>query len=173
MANHLYPGERSIFKRLYLLLIFIFSLILLSFSQLKAQNPVLLEKYLLEEGMENTAYLQSLVYDNIPSIVISRDGIREVKAGFPQRATVDASALKSVSGANDIFRTVKLLQINIANEQEKSSLRLRPELLNNFFNLYYILINSSVPLSQAEVSAMVSGFEEGQYIILFSINSIM
>jgi hypothetical protein len=173
MANHLYPGERSIFRRLYLLLIFIFTLILLSFSQLKAQNPVLLEKYLLEEGMENTVYLQSLVYDNIPSIIISSDGIKEVKAGYPQKATVDASALGAISQANDIFRTVKLLQINIASEQDKAGLRLRPEMFNNFFNLYYILINSSVPLSQGEVSAMVSGFEEGQYIILFSVNSIM
>jgi hypothetical protein len=173
MANHLYPGERSIFRRLYLLLIFVFALILLSFSQLKAQNPVLLEKYLLEEGMENTAYLQSLVYDNIPSIMISSDGIKEVKPGYPQKATVDASVLRYISQADDIFRTVKLLQINIANDQEKSSLRLRPELLKNFFNLYYVLINSTIPLTQAEVSAMVSGFEEGQYIILFSVNSIM
>ncbi len=173
MANHLYPGERSIFKRVYLLLVFIFVLVLISFSQLKAQDPVLLEKYLMDEGMENTSYLQSLVYDNIPSIMISSDGIKEVKAGYPQRATVDASTVGSVSTANDIFRTVKLLQINIANEREKSSLKLKPELLNNFINLYYILINSSVPLSQAEVSAMVSGFEEGQYIILFSVNSIM
>lgn len=173
MANHLYPGERSIFKRLYLLLIFIFALVLFSYSQLKAQNPVLLEKYLLDEGLENTVYLQSLVYDNIPSILISSDGIKEVKTGFPQRATVNAIDLKSVSTAQDIFRTVKLLQINIASEQDKSSLKLTPELLSNFFNLYYILINSSVPLSQAEVSAMVSGFEEDQYIILFSVNSIM
>jgi hypothetical protein len=173
MANHLYPGERSIFKRLYLLLIFIFALLLISFSHLKAQNPVLLEKYLLEEGMENTVYLQSLVYDNIPSILIGNDGIKEVKAGYPQKATVDASALRSISQADDIFRTVKLLQINIANEQDKSSLRITPELLKNFFNLYYVLINSSVPLSQTEVSAMVSGFEEDQYIILFSVNSIM
>ena len=173
MANHLYPGERSIFKRLYLLLIFIFALILISFSHLKAQSPVLLEKYILDEGMENTEYLQSLVYDNIPSILISSDGVKEVKPGLPQRATVDAFSLRSVSAADDIFRTVKLLQINITNEQDKSSLRITPELLKNFFNLYYVLINSSVPLSQAEVSAMVSGFEEGQYIILFSVNSIM
>ncbi|WP_373493597.1 hypothetical protein [Aquiflexum sp.] len=173
MTNYLLLADRKICNRLFLRLMFICAVLGLSLTKLQAQNPILLEKYLLEEGMENTEYLQTLLYDNVPAIVISGEGIQEVRSGYPQRATIDASQIGSVSNPDDLFRTVKLLQVNLTKEQDKAALRLNPELLRNFFNLYYVLINSTVPLTQAEVSSIVSGFEEGQYIFLFTVNSIM
>ncbi|WP_194973600.1 hypothetical protein [Aquiflexum lacus] len=173
MANYLTLADRKIFNRLFLQFTLIFGVLFFSLTKLQAQSPILLEKYILDEGMENTEYLQTLLYDNVPAILIRSGGIQEVRSGFPQRASVDASDLGSVANSEDIFRTVKLLQVNLTKEQDKSGLRLNPDMLKNFFNLYYVLINSTIPLTQEEVSAMVSGFEEGQYIFLFTVNSIM
>ncbi|WP_373523292.1 hypothetical protein [Aquiflexum sp.] len=173
MANYLTLADRKIFNRMFLQLMLICLVLGFSLTKLHAQNPILLEKYIIDEGIENSEYLQTLLYDNVPAILISSEGIQEVRSGYPQRATLDASSLGSVSNAYELFRTVKLLQVNLTKEQDKSALRLNPELLKNFFNLNYVLINSTIPLTQAEVSSMVSGFEEGQYVILFTVNSIM
>jgi hypothetical protein len=173
MANYLTLADGKIFKRLFLHFTLIFGVLFFSLTKLHAQNPILLEKYILDEGMENTEYLQTLLYDNVPAILISSEGIQELRSGFPQRASVDASDLRSVTKADELFRTVKLLQVNLTKEQEKSAMRLNPELLKNFFNLNYILINSTIPLTQEEVFSMLSGFEEGQYVVLFTVNSIM
>lgn len=173
MTNYLLLADRKIYNRLFLRLMFICVVFGHSLTKLQAQNPSLLEKYIIEEGMENTEYLQALLYDNVPAVIISGEGIQKVRTGYPQRATLDASYLGSVSNPDDLFRSVKLLQVNLTKEQDKSALRLNPEQLNNFFNLYYVLINSAVPLTQEEASSMISGFEEGQYIFLFTVNSIM
>lgn len=173
MANYLTLADRKIFTRLFLQLMLICLVFAFSLTNLQAQSPILLEKYILDEGMENTEYLQTLLYDNVPAILISNEGIQEVRSGYPQRASLDASYLGSIANTDDLFRTVKLLQVNLTKEQDKSALRLNPEVLKNFFNLNYVLINSTVPLTQAEVSSMVTGFEEGQYVILFTVNSIM
>lgn len=173
MANYLTLADRKIFNRLFLQFMLISGVFVFSLTELQAQNPMLLEKYIIDEGMENTEYLQTLLYDNVPAILINSEGIQEVRSGYPQRVTIEAPYIGTVSNTDDIFRTVKLLQINLTREQDKTSIRLNPELLKNFFNLYYVLINSTIPLTQEEVSAMTSGFEEGQYVFLFTVNSIM
>lgn len=173
MANYLNLADRKIFNRLFLQIMLICLVLFFFLSKLQAQSPILLEKYILDEGEENTEYLQTLLYDNVPAILISREGIQDVRSGYPQRAIVDASDLNSVSNSEDSFRTVKLLQINLTKEEDKSSIRLSPELLNGFFNLYYVFIHSIVPLTQAEVDAMTGGFDEGQLVFLFSVNVVM
>ena len=173
MANYLDLAGRKIVNRLFLQFMLICLVLFFSWTKLQAQGPILLEKYLIDEGAENTEYLQTLLYDNVPAILISSEGIQEVRSGYPQRASVDAPQLGSISNGDDLFRTVKLLQINLNRSQDKSAIQLTPDLLGNFFNLNYVLINSTVPLTQSEVAAMFTGFEEGQYVILFTINSIM
>jgi hypothetical protein len=173
MTNYLNLADRIIYNRSILQFILVCTVLGFSLTKLQAQSPILLEKYILDEGEENTEYLQSLLYDNVPSILISNKGIQEVRTGYPQRASVDAPDLNAVSKSEESFRSIKLLQINISNEEDKSNIRLTPELLNNFFNLYYVFIHSTVPLTQSEVSSMVSGFDENQYVFLFSVNVIM
>jgi hypothetical protein len=173
MTNYLNLAGRKICNRSFLLFILVCTVLGFSLTKLHAQSPILLETYILDEGKENTEYLQSLLYDNVPAILISNKGIQEVRTGYPQRASVDASDLNAVSNSENSFRSIKLLQINLTNEVDKSNIRLRPELLNNFFNLYYVFIHSTVPLTQAEVSSMIRDFDEGQYVFLFSVNVIM
>jgi hypothetical protein len=173
MTNYLILADRKICNRLFLQFILVCAVLSFSLTKLHAQTPILLEKYILEEGMENTEYLQTLLYDNVPAILISNKGIQEVRTGYPQRASVDVSDLNALSNSEDSFRSIKLLQINLTKEEDKSKIRLTPEQLNNFFNLYYVFIHSTVPLTQSEVSAMITGFDEGQIVFLFSVNTIM
>jgi hypothetical protein len=111
------------------------------------------------------------VYDNLPTIIIKDANIQTVGEGFPQNITVDVHSFSLLKSENEIFRTVKLLQINIRSISEKSALRINLQDLKSFSNLAYIFINSEIPLTSEEVEFMVSGFEEGDIILLYQVNS--
>jgi len=143
----------------------------LSLSEGYAQKAFILDEFLKESGEKNTDYLKNLVYDNIPTIIIKDSNIKIVGEGFPQKVSVDFSSIAALELENDIFRTVKLLQINLGSTSEKSALRINLEDLKSFSNIAYIFINSEIPLTQAEAEMMVTGFEEGDIILLYQVNS--
>jgi hypothetical protein len=152
-------------------LFLVFTLFLLSFTQIHAQKAILLEEFMKQEGENNTDLLKSLVYDNVPTVILTDSKTQLVGEGFPQKVSSNTNSLSSLKSENNIFRTVKLLQINLNNETEKSALRINISELEGFSNLVYILINSEVPLTSEEVENMVNGNEEGDVILLFQINS--
>jgi hypothetical protein len=152
-------------------LLFLFLLICFSFTVGYSQKGLQLEKYINEGGKENTGFLESLIFDNVPSILVKESNIQIVGEGFPQKLTTDINSISVLNTENSIFRTVKILQINLGNESEKSALRIKMENLKSFSNLAYIFINSDIPLTSEEVDLMVSGFEEGDIILLYQFNS--
>lgn len=154
----------------FLLSLFFF-LFGLSLSEVYAQKALLIDDLVKEEGEQNTEYIKSLVYDNLPTIIIKDSNIQTVGEGFPQKVTVDVHSFSLLKSENDIFRTVKLLQINLGNNSEKSALRINLEDLKSFSNLGYIFITSEIPLTSEEVELMVRGFEEDDIILLYQVNS--
>ncbi|MCH6233971.1 hypothetical protein [Cognataquiflexum rubidum] len=153
---------------------FLLSLVLFLFGPLTegyTQKAYLIDEFVKEAGEKNTDYLKNLVYDNVTTIVIKDSNIKMVGEGFPQKVSVDINSIATLKSENDIFRTVKLLQINLGSTSEKSALRINLEDLKSFSNIAYIFINSEIPLTQAEAEMMVTGFEEGDIILLYQVNS--
>ncbi len=143
----------------------------LCLSEGYAQKAFLLDEFVKEAGEKNTDYLKTLVFDHVPSIIIKDSNIKIVGEGFPQKVSVDFRSIAALESENDIFRTVKLLQINLGSTSEKSALRINLEDLKSFSNIAYIFINSEIPMTQAEAEMMVTGFEEGDIILLYQVNS--
>lgn len=136
-----------------------------------AQKAILFDDFVKEAGEKNTEYLKKLVFDHVPTIFIKDSNIKILGEGFPQKVAVDFNSIAALKPENDIFRTVKLLQINLGSTSEKSALRINQEDLKSFSNLVYIFINSEIALTQAEADLMVSGFEEGDIILLYQVSS--
>jgi hypothetical protein len=84
------------------------------------------------------------------------------------RTWLSLSNVKAESSQN---RAVKFLQINLENADEKGRVRLNPSTLASFINLQYVFIQSQVDLTPSEVSAMVSGYEDGDIVLLFQVVS--
>lgn len=158
-------------NRFPFLLSLFFVLFCLSLTESYAQKAFLIDEYIIGEGEKNTDFLKSLVYDNVPSIIIKDSNVQIVGEGFPQKVTVDTNSFWALTSENEIFRTVKLLQINLDSAAEKSALRINLGNLKSFSNLAYIFINSKIALTSEEVQMMVSGFDEGDFILLYQVNS--
>jgi len=154
-------------RQLFLVLMLFIS----SFSQVYSQKAITLEEFLKQEGENNTVLIKSLVYDNVPTVILKGSKIQIIGESFPQKVSADISSLSLLKSENNIFRTAKLLQINLGIESEKSVLRINLEELKSFSNLVYIFINSEIPLTSQEVDMMVTGFEEGDVILLYQVNS--
>jgi hypothetical protein len=154
---------------------FLFSLIIVfvcfSFTESYSQKASSLEEYLKEEGEKNTDFLRNIVFDNVTTIIIADSKTQIVGEGFPQKVSTDINSIPTLGSGNNIFRTVKLLQINLGIDSEKSALRINPENLKGFSNLAFILINSEIPLTSEDVESMVTGIEEGDIVLLYQVNS--
>jgi hypothetical protein len=142
-----------------------------SFTESYSQKATSLDQYIKEEGDNNTGFLKSLVFDNVPTIIIKDSKTQIVGEEFSQKVSTDISSIPTLGSENNNFRTIKLLQVNLGNDSEKSALRITPENLKGFSNLAYIFINSDIPLTSVEVERMVTGFEEGDVILLYQVNS--
>lgn len=153
------------------LLSLIIGFICFSFTEGYSQKASLFEEFVKAEGEKNTDFLRSLVNDNVPTILIKDSAIQFGGEGFPQKVSTDVKSISTLESENNIFRTVKLLQINLGSDSEKSALRINLENLKGFSNLAYIFINSEIPLTAEEVGIMVTGFEEGDVILLYRVNS--
>ena len=115
--------------------------------------------------------LKSLIFDNIPTIYIVNRNVQDSEESFPQRLISDVSSLGVLSDDGNKTRTIKLLQVNINQIQEKNLVRLNQSNLEGFKNLTHIFIKSTVSLSKEEVSQMISGFENGDVVLLYQVNS--
>jgi hypothetical protein len=154
-----------------LVLFLVFALFLFPFTGNYAQKALLLEEFLEKEGENNTELVRSLIYDNGPAVLLKDSKIQILGDGFPQKISTEIGSFPTLKSGNDIFRTIKLLQVNLSSNSEKSALRLNMEELKGFSNLAYVFINSEIPLTSEEVEMMVTGFEEGDLILLFQVNS--
>ncbi|MCH6200130.1 hypothetical protein MMU07_11090 [Aquiflexum sp. LQ15W] len=167
MTSLISPKNESRNSVLFLVLILFFS----SFSQIKAQKSLSLEEFINQEGENNTVFIKNLVFENIPTVLLKDSKIQTLGEGFPQKVSSDISSLELLKSENNIFRTVKILQINLGSEAEKSALKINLSELKGFSNLVYIFINSETSLSPDEVDRMVSGYEDGDVIVLFQVNT--
>lgn len=116
-------------------------------------------------------HLKSLIFDNVPTLFLINRNIQDEAEKFPQRLISDSNSLYLLEEENERIRSVKLLQIDINQTQEKSSVRLNPEKLAGLNNLTHVFFKSNVPLTKEEVIQMVSGFNKGDLILLYQVNS--
>lgn len=154
-------------RALFLVCLFFVS----SFSQIHAQKAFLLQEFLEQEGENNSELLKSLVFNNITTINLKDSTPQIIGEGFPQKVSTDINSFSILKSENNIFRTVKLIAINLDAETTKSAIWLNLKELKSFSNLAYVLINSDIPLTSEEVDIMVTGFEESDVILLYQINS--
>jgi len=136
-------------------------------SKVEAQRSQTLESFLAEE--DDSEHLQKLIFDHVPTIMIKNNEVLLMDEGYPQKVICDAASIKTLTIENKGFRTVKLLQIDLSTANQKSGVRLSPETLMHFPNLSHILISSIVPLSPQEVDQMLSGYQDGDIILLYQI----
>jgi hypothetical protein len=116
-------------------------------------------------------HLKSLIFDNVPTIFLINRNIQDENEKFPQRLISDVNSLYLLEGENERIRSVKLLQIDIYQNQENSSVRLNPEKLAGLNNLTHVFIKSNFALTKEEVNQMVSGFNKGDLILLYQVNT--
>jgi hypothetical protein len=115
--------------------------------------------------------LKSLIFDNVPTIFFVNQKIEDSNENFPQRLVSDANSIGMLTRDEEKIRTVKLLQININQTQEKSAVKLSTRNLGGFKNLTHIFIKSIFPLSKEDLTQMVSGYTNPDVIIVYQINS--
>jgi hypothetical protein len=115
--------------------------------------------------------LYTLAFENVSTVFFKQGQSQNDDVNIPQRLISDVASLTSRDFQNGNWRTVKLLQIDLTQSQDKSLVRLSPLKLKAFSNLTYILIKSNFPLNKEEVSQMLSGYSEGDLILLYQINS--
>jgi hypothetical protein len=152
--------------------ILVLTVLFLSFhSRMFAQEAVELDVFLNEQGSGNTEIVKGFVFENVPALTWRQGAIAGQVAQNTQKLVTDVASVKQVISDNTQHRYVKFLQINIENAGEKGQVRLNPELLGSFTNLQYVFIQSQVSLTAAEVSAMVSGYEEGDVVLLYQVVS--
>lgn len=125
----------------------------------------------LQENVIDIENLKNLVFENVPTVFHRRGQSQDGSENLPQRLITDAASLSTLEIQNENWRTVKLLQIDLTQSQDKTLVRLSPQKLKSFSNLSYILIKSSFPLTKEEVSQMISGYEDGDLVLLYQINS--
>ena len=145
------------------------ALLLSTPANIYAQEAVELEKFLGEKG-SNNEIVKGFIFENVPAISW-QEGTLVGEASQVQKLITDVASLSQVK--NDLLqnRSVKFLQINIENAAEKGRVRLTQADLASFVNLQYIFIQSQVALTAAEASAMVSGYEDGDIVLLFRVIS--
>lgn len=142
-------------------------LLIFTFGSLHAQEIYTVESYFQENEIGSEDQLYKLMYGGVPAITITSSSVIYPTAKYPQIVTVSARSLAQLKSADPEFRTVKLINISVEEESQKSQLRITPHTLEGFLNLQFILINSSVPLTEVEVRSMLSGFEESSLIVLY------
>jgi len=123
------------------------------------------------KGELDLVQLKSLVFDNVPTIFFKEQTVVYDDKPYPQRLISDINSIGLLKSSGKEIRTIKILQIELAQNLEKSLLRLKTEDLSNLNNLSYLLIKSPFPISKEEVSLMFSGFVEGDIILLYQVNS--
>lgn len=170
MMNSNYLAD-SVSLQKNILKVFVLAAMILSFpANGFAQEAIELGKF-LEEKSNNAEVVKGFVFDNVPA-VSWKQGI--LTADAPQNAQkliTDVTSLSNVKAENSQNRSVKFLQINLENTGEKGQVRLNPDNLGSFINLQYIFVQSQVALSPAEVNAMVTGYEEGDIVLVYQVVS--
>jgi hypothetical protein len=124
-----------------------------------------------QNGELDLVLLKSLVFDNVPTIFFKEQKVINENKSYPQRLITDINSLGLLRSVGNEIRTIKILQIELTQIREKSSLRLKTEDLSNLSNLNYLLIKTTFPITKEEVSQMFSGFVDGDIILLYQVNS--
>lgn len=170
MMNSNYLAE-SVSLQKIILKVFVLAVLFLSFPAcVFAQEAIELGKFLEEKG-DNSEIVNGFVFDNVPAASWRMGQMVSDAPQNAQKLVTDVASLSNLKGENPQNRSVKFLQINIENVAEKAQVRLNPNSLGTFINLQYVFIQSQVSLSPAEVKAMVSGYEEGDLVLLFQVVS--
>jgi hypothetical protein len=115
--------------------------------------------------------LKSLIQDNVPTIYLSENRIIDDNGENPIRLISDGNSLSLLEDQNEKYRTVKFLQVDLSQIGEKSQVKLDPEKLRAFSNLVFVFIKSTIPLTKEEVNLMLSGYELGDVVLLYQVNS--
>lgn len=170
MMNSNYLAE-SVSLQKNILRVFVLAAMILSFPAFVfAQEAIELGKF-LDEKSDNSEIVRAFVFDNVPAVSWKQGVAATDTPKNTQKLVTDVASLSIVKAESSQNRSVKFLQINIENIGEKGQVRLNPNTLASFVNLQYVFIQSQVDLTAAEVSSMVSGYEDGDIILLFQVVS--
>lgn len=161
------PSTFSIFKSIGLALFLMLFLTNLSFAQDASLRIVDLDEFLQEEEIGPEHRIAKMIREQLPTIIFSGGQEFFPTDQLPQVVHVNASDIGKINTGDARFRTVKMLNIYISSNAEKSSIRLNESLFSAFMNLEFVFINAAVDLSQSEVASMVSGLVNTELTILF------
>jgi hypothetical protein len=171
MMNSTYLAELVSLQK-NILKVFVLTAMILSFPAFVfAQEAIELGKFLEQENTNNSSVIRSFVFDNVPTTSWKQGTLVVGSPQNAQKLITDVASLANLKEEISQNRSVKFLQINLENAAEKGQVRLNPNMLGSFANLQYVFIQSQVDLTPAEVSAMVSGYEEGDIVLLFQVVS--
>lgn len=171
MMNSNYLADSVSLQKTFLK-IFVLSVLFLAIPVFVfAQDAVELGKFLEEENSNNSEVIRGFVFDNVPTATWKQGMIVAAAPQNAQKLVTDVVSLTILKGESSQNRAVKFLQINLENADEKGRVRLNPSTLASFINLQYVFIQSQVDLTPSEVSAMVSGYEDGDIVLLFQVVS--
>lgn len=170
MMNSNYLAESVSLQKIILKFFVIATLLFSVPAAVYGQEAVKLEKF-LEEKSNNKEVVRGFVFENIPAVSWKEGALVTEPAQTAQKLITDVVSLSQVTDDSPQNRSVKFLQINIENGAEKGRVRLTPRDLASFVNLQYVFIQSQVALTASEASAMVSGYEDGDIVLLFKVIS--
>lgn len=170
MMNSNYLAEPVSLQK-NILRFFVLAAMILSFPAFVfAQEAVELEKF-LDEKSDNSEIVKAFVFGNMPAVSWKKGLAAADAPQSAQKLITDVASLTNVQVEGAQNRSVKFLQVNLENAAEKGQVRLNPNVLGSFVNLQYVFIQSQVNLTPAEVSAMVTGYEDGDIVLLFQVVS--
>lgn len=115
--------------------------------------------------------IKSMIQDNIPTIFLSGSDLKDENEKNPVRLITDANSLSMLENQNPRFRSIKFLQVDINQVRDKSLVILDSEKLKAFSNLSFVFIKSNIPLSKEEVNLMLKGYDQGDVVLLYQVNS--
>lgn len=125
------------------------------------------EVYFSQNGVTSEDRLFQLVYGQLPTISVIGGQKTYPLEKHPQKIFTDVKSLNQLFAEDQKYRTVKMIQVHIKSDSEKSSMKLKKEMLKDFINLESILIQSDVPITHSDISQMISGLEDKEILVLY------
>lgn len=142
----------------------------LSMPALQAQQIKELRAFFSEQNINSEDRIYQMVYGLVPTIVISNNQKSYSGELEPQKLEIEAKSLSAINDGDKNYGKVKMIQIHITEQSEKSSVSLSPSVLNTFPELEFVYILSDVLITTEEVSRMVSGLVNTNILVLYLVS---
>jgi hypothetical protein len=126
-----------------------------------------IELYFSQNKISSENRLYQLVYEQAPTISVIDSQKTYPVEKYPQKLFLDVISLNQLFVEDQKYRTVKIIQLHIKSDLEKSSIKLEKEMLKDFINLECILIQSDIQITHSEISKMVLDLDDKEILILY------